>query len=416
MKFSKIVLCSLIMCMCITLFAYSADSGGNDWPQWRGPNRDGISKETGILKTWSENGPKVLWSAPSGDGYSGISVTNGRLYTMYGQGSDEVAVCLDAATGKELWRFKIETKKYTNSYGNGPRSTPTIDGNLVYALSGKGKLYSINAVTGNEVWSHDLNKEYSGKIPTWGVSTSPLVQGKMLIVDVGGKGDYGLVAFNKKNGKVLWKSKTELPGYSSPISVTAHGIKQIVFFTGTNVVSVSPKDGKRYWSYLWRTSYDANIATPIFIKPDKVFMSSGYNKGAAVLRMKAADGTVTVQEVWKSRAMRNHFSSSILIGDHLYGFDEATLRCVNVKTQESKWGKRRLGKGSLTYADGHLIVLSERGKLVLVKATPEAYVEKASAQVLRGRCWTVPTLVDGKLYLRNQKEMLCLDLSAQDQS
>ena len=403
---------------CLTVAAFASGPGKktkNDWPQWRGPNRDGISKETGILKSWPEGGPKVLWSAPSGDGYSGISVTNGKLYTMYGQGSDEIAICLDAASGAELWRFKMGSK-YTNQWGHGPRATPTVDGNLVFVLSGKGKLFALNATKGTEVWGHDLHNEYGGKIPTWGVSTSPLVEGNMLIVDVGGKDGHGLVAFNKKDGKVIWKSNSGIPGYSAPIAVTVNGTRQILSFAGKALVSVSPKDGKQYWHYSWVTSYDVNAATPVFIKPDKVFISSGNNKGAAVLKMKAANGTVEVEALWKSRIMRNFFSSSILVGDHLYGFDEGTLRCVNVNTHESKWAKRGFSKGSLMYADGHLIVLSEKGLLVLVEATPEAFVQKASAQVLKGRCWTVPTLVNGMLYVRNQKDMLCLDLSQGKQS
>ena len=405
---------------CLTVAAFASGPGKktkNDWPQWRGPNRDGISKETGILKTWPEGGPKVLWSAPSGDGYSGMSVTNGKLYSMYGrrQGSDAIAICLDAASGEELWRFRMGSK-FTNSFGHGPRATPTVDGNLVFVLSGKGKLFALNATKGTEVWGHDLHKEYGGKIPTWGVSTSPLVEGNMLIVDVGGKNGHGLVAFNKKDGKVIWKSNSGIPGYSAPIAVTVNGTRQILSFAGKALVSVSPEDGKQYWRYPWVTNYDVNAATPIFIKPDKVFISSGYNRGAAVLKMKAVKGTVEVEELWKSRAMRNQFSSSVLIGDHLYGFDEGTLRCLNVNTHESKWAKRGFGKGSLMYADGHLIVLSEKGLLVLVEATPEAFVQKASAQVLKGRCWTVPTLVNGMLYVRNQKDLLCLDLSQGKQS
>ena len=411
----KIVLNISSICLAVSisgvLFAALTENGvNNDWPQWRGPNRDGISNETGLLKSWPESGPKVIWNAPSGDGYSGISISQGRVYTMFGEGENEIVVCLDAATGKEIWRFRSDSK-YRNQFGNGPRSTPTVDSELVFTLGAKGKLYALNAKLGTKVWGHDLRKEYGGKMPTWGVSTSPLVEGNLLLVDVGGKNGYGIVAFNKENGKVVWKSKTQLPGYSAPIAVTVNGIRQIIFFTGTSLISVSPKDGKQYWRYPWRTSYDVNAATPIFIPPDKVFASSGYDKGAVVLKMKTSNGAVQIEEIWKSRVMRNRFSSSILYGNHLYGFDEATLKCVDVNTQEKKWAKSGFGKGSLIYADGHLIVLSERGKLVLIEATPTEYLEKASAKVLKDKCWTVPTLVNGKLYIRNQKEILCLDIS-----
>ncbi|NIR50192.1 PQQ-binding-like beta-propeller repeat protein [candidate division KSB1 bacterium] len=401
--------------------ASDAAPGPKDWPQWRGPNRDGLSNETGILKSWPEDGPRVIWRTESGDGYSGMSVVNGRLYTMYGKGDEEVMVCVNTKNGEKIWEFRLDSQ-YRNQFGNGPRMTPTVDGNLVYGISAQGKLYALNAKTGKEVWGHDLHDEYGGKIPTWGVATSPLVDGDRLLVDVGGKDDYGLVAFNKNNGNIIWKTETDLPGYSSPIAVTVDGVKQYLFFTGKALISVSPKDGSKYWSYTWRTSYDVNAATPIFIPPDKVFISSGYNVGAAVLQMKAAQGTVNVEEVWRSRVMRNHFSSSLLIDNHLYGFDEGTLKCINALTQEEKWAVRRIqgnrksyGKGSLLYADGHLIVLSEKGMLVLVEATPTEYREKASAQVLHGRCWTMPTLANGKLYVRNQKEMLCLDVRSDQQ-
>ena len=407
-RFVRIILLFAVLGFAAAPFTLA---GPNDWPQWRGPNRDGISKETGLLKTWPEAGPKVLWKAPSGDGYSGIVVANGRLYTMHSTRSEELVVCLDAATGKEIWRFISDNQVYENQFGNGPRSTPIVDGELVFTLGGNGKLNALNAKTGAKVWSHDLRSEFGGQIPTWGVSTSPLVDGEMLFVDVGGSGGNGLMAFNKKSGKVAWKSNSSLPGYSAPIAVAVNGIKQILFFTGTALISASPTDGKQYWSYTWRTSYDVNAATPVLISPDKVFISSGYNTGAAVLRMKAANGGVKIEEVWKSQVMRNHFASSVLVGDYLYGFDEATLKCININTQEEKWGKRGLGKGSLIYADGHLIVLSERGKLLLIEANPAEEIEKASAEVLRGRCWTVPTLANGKLYVKNQAEILCLDVT-----
>ncbi|MFQ5602214.1 MAG: PQQ-binding-like beta-propeller repeat protein [bacterium] len=385
-----------------------------DWPQWRGRQRDGVSRETGILKNWPESGPKVVWQAPSGDGYSGISVSDGRLFTMYGDAGAEVVVCLDAGSGRELWRFQSEARVYRNSFGNGPRSTPTVDGEAVYTLGATARLYALNVKNGDKIWSHDLKAEYGAQIPTWGVACSPLVDGNLLLVDVGGRGDYGVIAFNKFNGKVVWKSKTSLPGYSSPVAVSVGGVKQILFFTGAALISVAPENGKKYWSVPWRTSYNVNAATPIFIAPDRVFISSGYNVGGAVQQMEVVNGRVTVREIWKNRVMRNHFSSSILVGSHLYGFDEGTLRCVDVNDHRSQWAKRGFGKGALFYADGHLIVLSERGKLLLIKATPENYLEVASAQVLRGRCWTVPTLAGGKLYVRNQKAMLCLEFSASD--
>jgi len=384
-------------------------SATGEWPQWRGPNRDGISAETGLLKSWPAGGPKVLWRAPSGEGYSGISVANGRAYTMLGNGNDELLVCFDPTTGKEVWRFRMDSQFY-NDQGNGPRSTPTVDGNLVFAQGAQSMLCAVRADNGQKTWAIDLKKEYGAKVPTWGVSTSPLVEGELLLVDVGGKSGYSICAFNKATGKLVWNSQTDAPGYSAAIAITANGLRQAVFFTGTAAVSVSPKDGKMLWRYPWQTSYDVNAATPIFIPNDKVYISSGYGVGAAVLRIQGTNGSLNVEPVWKSRVMKNHFSSSILHQGYIYGFDDAILTCINANTGEQKWQQRGFQKGSLIFVDGHLIILGERGNLALVEATPTGYKEKAAAEVLRGKCWTMPTLAGGKLFVRNQSEMLCLDL------
>lgn len=386
------------------------ETAGGDWPQWRGPNRDGISTETGLLKTWPASGPKVLWRAASGEGYAGISVANGRAYTMYSDGSQEVVVCLDAGTGKELWRYKA-SPAFRNDQGDGTRSTPTVDGDLVFTLSANGMLTALNAATGAKVWQHQIRDEFGGRVPTWGISTTPLVEGEKLIVDVGGKSGHSVIAFNKKNGSIIWKSETDIPGYSAPIAVNVNGVRQILIFTGSGLASFSPANGKRFWHFPWETSYDVNAATPVFIAPDKVFISSGYGVGGALLQISGSNGSSSVNQVWKSREMKNHFSSSILYQNHLYGFDDAFLTCLDVATGKPKWQQRGFQKGSLLFADGHLIVLGERGLLALVEASPEGYKEKAQFQVLQGKCWTMPTLANGKLYVRNQREMLCLEVA-----
>ena len=378
-----------------------------DWPQYRGPNRDGISRETGLLKSWPQGGPKVLWKAPSGDGYSHMAVTGGRLYTMIGQGADEVVVAHDAATGKQVWRVRADAK-YSSDQGDGPRSTPVVDGGMVYALSAGGKLLALNAQTGKEVWRHDLRAEMGAKPPQWGISTTPLVEGNLLLVDVGGSDGKSLAAFDKKTGKVVWTSQTDKAGYSAPIGITVNGVRMVIFFTGSSVVAVTPADGKLLWRVPWRTDWDVNAATPIFIAPDKLYVSSGYDTGAGLFRIKAAGKLAMVEEVWKSRGMKNQFSSSVFHNGHIYGFDNRTLKCIEAATGEEKWKQGGLGHGSLILADGHLIVLSESGRLVLAEATPAAYREKAGAEVLSGRCWVAPTLANGVLYVRNQEQMLAL--------
>lgn len=379
-----------------------------DWPQFRGPNRDGISRETGLLKSWPAGGPKVLWKTEAGEGFSHVTISNGRLFTMYGEGSNEVAVALDAATGKPVWKTGLGPK-FISDQGNGPRSTPTVDGGMVYTLTAGGRLAALNAADGKKVWEHDLRAKFGAEPPQWGISTSPLVEGNLLLVDVGGSGGRSLVAFDKKTGKTVWTSQNEQAGYSAPIAITVGGVRQIIFFTGRAVLSVSPKDGKLLWRVPWRTDWDVNAATPIFVAPDKLYISSGYSTGAALFKIKAANGKASAEEVWQNRRMKNQFSSSVLHNGHIYGFDNSVLKAINAATGEEVWKESGFGHGSLILADGHLIVLSERGKLLLVEATPAGYREKGNAQVLSGKCWTAPTLANGRLYLRNEEQLLALN-------
>ncbi|MYE89564.1 PQQ-binding-like beta-propeller repeat protein [Candidatus Poribacteria bacterium] len=404
-------------------------ASATEWSQWRGPNRDGISDEVNLLKEWSPKGPKVLWKIPLGEGFSGISVSQGRAYTMFSKGDDEFVVCLDATDGGEIWRFRSDKNYHEGQGGNGPRATPTIDGDLLFTISAHGKLYALNAASGQKVWSHDLQRKFGSKMPRWGFTASPLVEGELLLVEVGGKGEKSIVAFNKNSGDVIWSSHKDKLGYSSPIAITVKGVRQIICFTGTKLVSVSPTDGTIYWQYPWKTGYDVNAATPVFIPPDKVFISSGYDKGAAVVQMRVFlspdddrtateqigenRGIVRIKEIWKNRKMKNQFASSVLHENYLYGFDNSILKCIEADTGEEQWKSRGYGKGTLILADGHLIILSDKGKLGLAEATPAGYIGKASAKVLSGLCWTAPTLANGKLYVRNEEEIICLDMTGE---
>jgi outer membrane protein assembly factor BamB len=385
--------------------------GAADWPQFRGPHRDGVAREGGLLKAWPAGGPRRLWKVPVGDGFSGMVVAGGRLFTLYGKGGDELAVAHDAATGRQLWRVRIDAL-YQSSQGNGPRSTPTVDGGVVYALSASGNLFALDAATGKTVWNRDLKRDFGARPPEWGVSTSPLVEGNLLLLDVGGSSGKSAAALDKKTGKTVWTSQSDQAGYSAPIAITVGGVRQVLFFTGTALTALKPADGKLLWRVPWRTDWDVNAATPIFVAPDKVYVSSGYDTGAALLRIKPGDGGARADEVWRSKRMKNQFSSSVLVGHHIYGFDNSVLKSIAVATGQDVWKQSGLGHGSLIAADGHLIVLSERGRLALVEATPAAYREKASADVLSGKCWTAPTLANGRLYVRNEEEMLAFDVAA----
>jgi outer membrane protein assembly factor BamB len=382
-----------------------------DWPQYRGPRLDGTSSETGLARQWPADGPETLWRHDLGDGYSGMAVVDGRLYTMYGSGGDEMLVCLDAATGREIWRLRTDDNR-ADGQGGGPRATPTVHGSTVYAVGAQGKLYAVEAVSGEKVWWTDLVQAFGAGVPTWGVAASPIVVGELLLLDVGGRSGYSIVAFDSTTGTVVWHAESDKAGYSTPLPVTVDGIRQALFFTATQLVSVSPADGRTFWRQPWETSYDVNAAMPVFLPPDRVFISSSYDRGALVLTMRRDGDGVAISEAWRSRDMKNHFNSSVYLDGHLYGFDDGTLKCLDAATGEERWAQRGFAKGSLLAADGHLVVLSERGVLALVEATPSAYVERARAQVLDGKTWTMPTLSDGVLYVRDQQEIKALKIAA----
>ena len=408
--------------ICLLLYGGVSAAGAADWPQWRGPDRDGISRATGLLKEWPDAGPQVLWRVSLGEGFSGISVADGRVYTMFSEGEDEFVICLNASNGEEIWRFRSDSTYYESEGGNGPRATPTIDGEFLFTVSAQGKFYALSCATGEEVWSYDLIRDFRSYMPRWGFSSSPLVEGNMLLVEVGGNNGKFIVAFNKTNGDVLWSSHMDKLGYASPIAVTIGGVRQLIVFAGLRLLAVSTDNGELLWTYSWRTGrFDVHAATPIFIPPDKIYISSAYGKGSAVVQVKVMDSPesgsrikMEVKEVWMHERMQNRLATSILHGNHLYGFHKTILKCIDANTGTEKWKARGFGEGTLMFADGHLIILGDRGKLGLVEATPAAFNEVASAEVLSGLCWTVPTLANGRLYARNEKEIVCLDMTGQN--
>ena len=386
----------------------AAAGWAGDWPQYRGPNRDGRSSETGLLKSWTESAPEELWRVPLGSGYSGIAIVGDQVFTMFGAEGSEYAASFDAGSGKELWRFRMGNN-FRNQQGNGPRATPVVDGGLVFVLGARSKLYALDVSTGQKRWGMDLAKELGARIPEWGTSTSPLVEGQHLIVDVAGRRDHGVVAFDKESGEISWNAGSHRAAYSSPIAVTLGGQRQIILFTAEGVRGISARDGQRLWSSPWTTDWDVNAATPVFVPRSGIFISSGYDTGATLLQIVEEDGAFKVFEVWRNRLMKNHFNSSVLVGGYLYGFDMGTLKCLDARTGEEKWRARRgFSKGSLIYADGLLIVLGGSGNLGLVEATPEAYRSLASARILAGKTWTMPALSKGVLLVRDFEEMVAL--------
>ena len=381
--------------------------GSTEWPQWRGPNRDGMSSLVPLSKQWPESGPTQVWRKPLGEGFSGLSVSGSRLYTMFSKGTNEYAVCLDAADGTEIWKTRTGAK-YMESHGNGPRSTPTIEGDRLYTMGASGELFALDAMSGKVLWKRDLRMEFGSKRPTWGFTTSPLIEGNLVVVEAGGSDERSVMAFDKDTGEVAWATGADPIGYSSPIAVDAVGGRQILFFTGAALVSLSPSSGALNWRHEWPNQI--NPAMPVFLEPDRVFVSSSYGIGGAMVQITKADTGLGVQELWFTKKMKNHFNSSVYHEGMLYGFDNAILTCLDAKTGEVKWKARGYGKGTLLYADGHLVILSEDGKLAIVEANPDKHVEVSSAQILSGRCWTAPSLANGRLYLRNLEEIVSLDL------
>jgi outer membrane protein assembly factor BamB len=386
------------------VFALSAIVFGQngDWPQWRGANRDGISQETGLLKQWPEGGPPLAWKAQgAGRGYSSLAVAKGRLYTLGLRGDREFVVAFDAATGKELWAT-AHGGAFRNDRGDGPRGTPTIDGDKIYALGGNGDLSCLDAKTGKVVWTQNVLQKFGGSNPRWGLSESPLVMGEKLLVNAGGE-NASIVALNKNDGTVIWKSQSDRAGYSSAIPMKVGNQTQVVFFTSKRVMGLDVQTGNLLWDYAKPSNRTANAATPI-VRGNRVFVSSDYGTGAGLVEIKADGGALTAQEIYFTKDMRNHHSSSVLIGDALYGFSGSILTAMRFDTGEVIWKDRSVGKGSLTYADGHLYCFSENGVAGLVEATPEGYKEKGRFTITQDSLptWTHPVVAGGRLYLRDQ--------------
>ena len=404
----KLLVCGVIVAgifICLSLEAVAQANAS--WPQWRGANRDGISKETGLLKQWPETGPPLLWKASgAGNGYSSFAVANGRLYTMGLRGDKEYVIAFDTATGKEAWASPAG-RAFRNDRGDGPRGTPTIDGDRLYALGGSGDLTAMDVKTGKVVWTMNLLDKFGGSNITWGISESPLVIGEKVLVNAGGP-EASVVALNKKDGSLIWKSQSDRAGYSSAMPVQIGNTTQVVFFTHKRVIGLDAKDGKLMWEYPRAANNVSNAATPV-VRGNRVFVSSDYGTGAGLLEIKA-DGQAS--EVYFTKDMRNHHSSSILIGDHIYGFSGGILTAMRFDTGEVAWKDRSVGKGSLVFADGHLYAFSENGVVGLVEATPTGYREKGRFRIAQDSLptWSHPVVAGGRLYIRDQDTIYAYDV------
>jgi outer membrane protein assembly factor BamB len=379
-----------------------------DWPQWRGPRRDGIAAETGLLKSWPVQGPPLAWRASgAGNGYSSFAVAGGRLYTLGAKGDQEYAIAYDVGTGKSVWEAPIG-QRLSQDRGDGPRGTPTIDGNRLYAIGGRGDLACIDVTTGKKIWGVSFPGEFSASIPNWGYSESPLVVDNRVIVNAGGP-DASIVAFEKATGKVLWKSGSDRAAYSSAVLHEAGGVRQAIFFTASNALGVDVTNGRILWNYDRANNRTANVSTPV-VRGDRVFISSDYGTGGGLLQLSSAGA----RELYFTADMRTHHNTGVLVGDHLYGFSSAILTAMKFDDGTIAWRNRSVGKGSLVAAEGQLYLFSENGVVGLADAAPGAYQERGRFQIKSGSLptWSHPVVSGGRLFLRDQDTIYAYNVQA----
>lgn len=406
------------------LAALSAFAVASDWPQLRGPNRDGISGETGLLKAWPQDGPKLLWRMGGlGQAFSSLAIVGGRIYTMGFQGDVDYVMAIDAATQKVLWSTPTG-KVYREEHGDGSRCTPTVDGALVYALSGVGDLVCLDTATGKELWRKNMSQDFGARMPHWGWAESPLVDGDHIVVTPG-SASACVVALDKKTGAVVWKAalpdgtlKKDGAGYASLAVSNGGGVRQYIAFLAAGVVSVAAKDGTFLWASEHPANSTANCSMPV-VSGDYVFISSAYNSGSVLLKLSPANGGVKVDEVYFDRTFQNHHGGVVLLGDCLYGGHGSNAGlpvCLDFKTGTDRWRAPEPSvKGSsaaITAADGMLFFWYDKGLVAVVAAQPNEYKvlctfatpEKTTSS------WAYPVISDGRLYIRDHDNLFCYDI------
>ena len=388
-----------------------------DWPQWQGADRTRRSSETGLLTQWPAAGPSVVWTATGlGSGYGSMAVAGDRVFVQGVRGRNSVVIALNRADGKEVWS-KALGASMTDDRGPGPRGTPTIDGDRLYVLSENGDLACLTT-DGTAVWQRNILRDFGGRQLQWLISESPLVDGAHVIVSPGGPGA-GMVKLDKMTGKTVWASKdlSDPAGYSSIIAADVQGVRTYFTFTASAGVGVRASDGKLMFRYPTAANYVANVATPIFSN-NKVFFSSAYGTGGGLLDLTVQNGEVRAKEVYFTRSMNNHHGGIVLVDGYLYGFNDSILTCLDFATGKMMWRDRSVGKGSVTFADGHLYIQSENNVFGLAEATPSGYREKGRFRIPdKGLpSWAHPAISDGRLYIRNQDTLLVYDIKARESS
>ena len=380
------------------------------WTDFRGPNRAGEYSESPINTEWPAAGLPRLWKQPIGGGYASFTVGEGRAYTIEQRRDKEAVTAYDIETGRELWAFSYPASFDEVLGGAGPRATPVYHEGLVYSLGAMGDLYCLSAATGKPKWSKNILADNDAKNIHWAMSGAPLIVGDLVIVTPGGPGGKSIVAYNRLTGAPAWKSLNDRAGYTSPILATLAGKRQIVWISGERAVGVGVEDGKLLWEYPFPAQMDMNCSQPVVIDDADVLLSSAQGPGAALLKIAKDGDTFTAQPVWKNNRLKNKFNSSVLYQGYIYGFDESILECFDPKTGEVKWKGGRYGYGQLLLAGGYLVITTEQGELVLVRATPDSPQELARFQAIEGKTWNIPAIDHGLLLVRNTEEMACFRL------
>ena len=406
---------SVVLALGLTIgVAGQSPSPPADWPQWRGPDRNGLSKESGLLQQWPASGPPLVWSISSlGAGYGSLAIKDDRIFVQGSNGRQSIIYVLSRADGKGVWS-KALGPAGNNDRGPGPRGTPTVDGDRVYVLTENGDLACLKTLDGTAVWQRNILKDFGGRNIEWEISESPLVDGNNVIVTPGGRGA-GMVALDKLTGATVWTSKdlSDEAGYASAVVGDVQGVRTVMALTAEAGVGVRASDGKLMWRYRQVANRTANITTPIF-SDNKVFYSSAYDAGGALLGLTAQNGEVKAQEIYFTREMQNHHGGVLLINGYLYGFNNSILTCLEFSTGKMMWRNRSVGKGSLTYADGHLYIESEDNVVGLAEASPTGYREKGRFRIPDQGLpsWAHPVVAGGRLYIRNQRTLAEYDIRA----
>lgn len=380
------------------------------WPGYRGQDRDGVYHEP-IRLSWEGLAP--MWKKPIGGGRASFAVADGRAFTIEQRVRNEVVAAYDVTTGRELWTNAWpERFSQWMGGGEGPRATPTWADGFVFALGGRGELRCLDAATGRLVWRTNILKDAGAKNLRWGMAASPLIAGDAVIVLPGGSGGRSVAAYDRRTGKRLWTALDDKQAYVSPMQVTLLGTPQFLVVSAERLVGLSLDRRNVLWEFPWSTGHDASAAQPIVVSDQRVFYSSGYGGGAVVIELTKAGDRVAVREVWRNNRMKNRQSSSVLHDGFIYGLDEKILACLDASTGDVKWKGGRYGYGQVLLAGGHLVVITEDGDLVLVAASPEGHRELARVPAIDGETWNVPAFAGGVLLVRNTEEMAAFDLRA----